>query len=72
MVCQGSRDGALNWYPFIPMSTRRDAGGGTGFIITTHPKLTGPERHQDYIINIEQTPIPFTYNAKSTLDVVGV
>ena len=21
---------ALNWHPFIPMSTRRDAGGGTG------------------------------------------
>ena len=20
-----------NWYPFIPMRTRRDAGGGTGF-----------------------------------------
>ena len=30
MVCQGSWDGAPNWYPFIPTSTRRDAGGGTG------------------------------------------
>ena len=29
-VCQGSQDGAPNWYPFIPTSTRRDAGGGTG------------------------------------------
>ena len=54
------------------MSTRRDTGGGTGFHLTTCPKLTGPEQHQDYIINMDQTPVPFTYNAKSTLDVVGV
>ena len=68
-VCQGSWDGALNWYPFIPMSTRREA---LDLIITTCPKLTGPEQHQDYIINMDQTHVPFIYNAKSTLDVVGI
>ena len=47
-------------------------GEALDFIITTHPKLTGAERHQDYIINMDQTPVPFTYNAKSTLDVVGI
>ena len=47
-------------------------GEALDFIVTTHPKLTGPEQHQGYIINVDQTPIPFTYNAKSTLDVVGV
>ena len=47
-------------------------GEALDLIITTHPKLTGPEQHQDYIINVDQTPVPFTYNAKSTLDVVGV
>ena len=26
---QDCQDGAPNWYPFIPRSTRRDAGGGT-------------------------------------------
>ena len=47
-------------------------GEALDFIVTTSPKLTGPECHQDYIINMDQTPIPFTYNAKSTLDVVGI
>ena len=47
-------------------------GEALDFIITTHPKLTSPEQHQDFLINMDQTPIPFTYNAKYTLDIVGV
>ncbi|KAI2512695.1 pogo transposable element with KRAB domain [Fragilaria crotonensis] len=28
-------------------------------------------RHEDFILNMDQTPIPFTYNAKKTLEIVG-
>ena len=42
------------------------------YINSVRPKCVGPSRHQDFIINMDQTPIPFTYNAKQTLEVVGV
>ena len=35
------------------------------------PKLMQPCRHQDFIINMDQTPVPFTYNSKKTLEVFG-
>ena len=34
-------------------------------------KLAQPNRHSDYIINMDQTPIPFTFNSKRTLEMVG-
>ena len=34
-------------------------------------KLAQPNRHADYIINMDQTPIPFTFNSKRTLEKVG-
>ena len=34
-------------------------------------KFAQPNRHADYIINMDQTPIPFTFNSKRTLEVVG-
>ena len=30
-----------------------------------------PGRHPDFILNMDQTPIPFTYNARKTLEIVG-
>ena len=41
------------------------------FLRSMHPKLSQPFRQQDFIINMDQTPVPFTYNAKKTLEVVG-
>ena len=41
------------------------------FIQVTRPKLTLPCRHQDYILNMDQTPVPFSYDPKSTLELVG-
>ena len=37
------------------------------------PKVSPQEggRHEDFILNMDQTPIPFTYNAKKTLEIVG-
>ena len=34
-------------------------------------KLAQPNRHSDYSINMDQTPIPFTFNSKCTLEMVG-
>jgi hypothetical protein len=41
------------------------------FMVCTRPKLAQPCRHEDFIINMDQTPLPFTYNAKKTLEIVG-
>ena len=34
-------------------------------------KLAQPNRPADYFINMDQTPIPFTFNSKRTLEMVG-
>ena len=37
------------------------------------PKVASQEgdMHEDFILNMDQTPIPSTYNAKKTLEIVG-
>jgi hypothetical protein len=35
------------------------------FVESVHPKLMQACCHQDYIINMDQTPVPFTYNSKT-------
>jgi hypothetical protein len=35
------------------------------------PILSQPGQHQDYILNMDQTPIPFTFNKKKTLELIG-
>ena len=41
------------------------------FIMVTRPKVSDPCRHQDYVLNMDQTPIPFSFNQKSTLELIG-
>ena len=41
------------------------------FIMVTRPKVPDPCRHQDYVLNMDQTPIRFTFNQKSTLQLIG-
>ena len=41
------------------------------FIMVTRPKVSNPSHHQDYVLNMDQTPIPFTFNQKSTLELIG-
>ena len=41
------------------------------FIMVTHPKVSDPCCHQDCVLNMDQTPIPFTFNQKSTLELIG-
>ena len=36
-----------------------------------HPKLQLQCRKKVFILNMDQTPIPFTFNSKMTLEVVG-
>ncbi len=51
---------------------RETATESLDFMRGIRPKLTQPCRHQDFIINMDQTPIPFTYNSKKTLEIVGM
>ena len=41
------------------------------FNMVTRPKVSDPCRHQDYVLNMDQTPIPFPFNQKSTLELIG-
>jgi hypothetical protein len=37
-----------------------------------HPKVVDqPGQHQDFILNMDQIPVPFTYNSRKTLEIVG-
>jgi hypothetical protein len=38
---------------------------------TVRPLLSQPNCSQDYILNMDQTPIPFTFDAKRTLEIMG-
>ena len=41
------------------------------FLECQRPKLMEPTRHQDYLINMDQTPVPFTFNSRKTLEIFG-
>ena len=41
------------------------------FICVTHEKLQMSYRDEAYIINMDQTPVPFSYDPKITIEVVG-
>jgi transposase-like protein len=48
------------------------AADAIDFIVNVvRPKVSEPTRHQDFIINMDQTPVPFTYNTRKTIDVIG-
>ena len=40
------------------------------FIMVTRPKVSDPCRHQDYVLNMDQTPIPYSFNQRSTLELI--
>ena len=40
------------------------------FIMVTCPKVSDPCHHQDYVLNMDQTPIQFSFNQKSTLELI--
>lgn len=46
-------------------------GAAMDYILTVREKVAARNRHQDYIINMDQTPVPFTFNEKRTLELVG-
>jgi len=37
------------------------------FMVMVHPMVIGPRRDPDYIINMDQSPIPFTFDRQRTL-----
>ena len=50
---------------------RETATEALDYMLHVRVKLAQPNRHADYIINRDQTPIPFTFNSKCTLEMVG-
>ena len=50
---------------------RETAAEALDYMQHVRVKLAQPNRHADYIINMDQTPIPFTFNSKRTLEMVG-
>jgi hypothetical protein len=51
-----------------PSETRGDA---QDYIDNIRPKILGPNRHEDYIYNMDQTPVFFAMNSKRTLELIG-
>ena len=50
------------------------AAEASDFIVNVvHPKVMETTKHHDYILsmNMDQTPVPFMYNARKTLEIVG-
>ena len=41
-------------------------GDARDYMEVTHPKMLEPCCHQDYVLNMDQTPVPFSYDPKST------
>jgi len=41
------------------------------FMQLVRPMVSGLSRDQDYIINMDQFPIPFTFDSQRTLELVG-
>jgi DDE superfamily endonuclease len=46
-------------------------GMSVDFMEVTREILKGEHRSKDFILNMDQTPIPFTFNANRTLEMIG-
>ena len=46
-------------------------GEAHDYMEVTRPKMLEPCCHQDYLLNMDQTPVPFSYDPKSTLELIG-
>ena len=46
-------------------------GEAHDYMEVTRPKMLEPCHHQDYVLNMNQTPVPFGYDPKSTLELIG-
>ena len=46
-------------------------GEARDYMEVTRPKMLEPCCHQDYVLNMDQTPVPFSYDPKSTLELIG-
>lgn len=52
-------------------SPSETSGMALDYVQTIRPRLVESNRHQDFILNMDQTPVPFTFNSKKTLESVG-
>jgi hypothetical protein len=49
-------------------SPSKTAGLAQDYAQTIRPEIVQSNRHEDYILNMDQTHVPFTFNAKRTLE----
>jgi hypothetical protein len=47
------------------------SGMALDYVQTICPRLLQSNYHQDFILNMDQTPVPFTFDAKKTPESVG-
>ena len=53
-------------------SPQEVAAEALDFIVNVvFPKVMETTRHHDYSLNMDQTPVPFTYNVRKTMEIVG-
>ena len=52
-------------------SPSETAGLAQDYVQTIRPKLVQSNCHEDFILNMDQTPVQFLFNAKRTLESVG-
>ena len=53
------------------MGTHLSQRQPSDFVRVTREKLQMSWRDEDYIINMDQTPVPFSYDPQKTTEVVG-
>jgi DDE superfamily endonuclease len=60
------------WGRTNPSAPQEVAAEAFDFIVNVVcPKVMESTKHEDFILNMDQTPVPFTYNARKTLEIVG-
>ena len=47
------------------------AGLAVDYMASVRPKVVQPNRSQDFILNMDQTPVPFSFHSKRTLEQLG-
>ena len=68
LVCHHPLVYSMSWFGSsyghenLPVASKRIGGHSNTFMETVHPMVVGIIRDQDFIINLDQLPIPFTFD----------
>jgi len=64
-------DWFISWACIFHSRIQGSEGHSGAFMEMVCRMLPGPSRNKDYIINMDQSPIPFTFNRQRTWELVG-